>query len=221
MRESSLFDPAERTRLFEGGQAAVEASDDPMIALVQALDPEARALRKTLEDQVQSVEDVAYAKLAAAKFAKEGDSVYPDATFTLRLSYGAVRGYHEGGAWIEPFTTMGGAYERERAMGAVEPFRLPESWHAAEAALDKSTPYNFVSTNDIIGGNSGSPVVDAAGEVVGLIFDGNVQSLVGAMAYSDQEARAVSVDSRAIVEALRTIYGADRVVAELLPERED
>jgi hypothetical protein len=172
-------------------------------------------VRKRLEDEVDAVQRVAYGQIAEAQFALYGTSVYPDATFTLRLSYGKVAGYEQDGEQIAPFTNLGGKFERSRARGGQAPFDLPASWVAAEARLDKSVPYNFVSTNDIIGGNSGSPVVDKAGEVVGLIFDGNIQSLVGALAYSETQARSVSVDSRGMIEALRVIYGAEALVKEL------
>jgi hypothetical protein len=215
VRGSALLDPAARRALWDGGLEAITASQDPLIVLARDLDADSRALRKRLEDEVDSVQRAAYAKIAEAQFAKHGTSVYPDATFTLRLSHGRVAGYTQDGAEVPPFCTIGGKFERSRARDGQPPFDLPESWIAAEGRLDKSVPYNFVSTNDIIGGNSGSPVIDAEGEVVGLIFDGNVQSLVGAMAYSEAQARAVSVDSRGIVEALRAVYAADELLVEL------
>jgi len=215
VRGSALLDPEARRALYEGGREAVDASDDKLIALARALDDAGRALRKTLEDEVDSVQRAAYTKIAEAKFAMLGESIYPDATFTLRLSHGRVAGYTQDGVEIPPFTKMAGKFERSEAKGGVAPFALPQSWIEAEDRIDGSVPYNFVSTNDIIGGNSGSPVIDAQGEVVGLIFDGNVQSLVGAMAYSDTQARAVSVDARGILEALRAVYGADALLAEL------
>ncbi len=210
-----LGDLAVRRALVEGGRAAVEASDDPLLRFVRALDPAAREVRQRWEDGVTSVERESYARIAAAKFAVEGESVYPDATFTLRLAYGAVRSYRERGEVVPAFTDLGGMYERMRARGATPPFALPERWLERREALDLETPYDFVSTPDIIGGNSGSPTIDAEGEVVGLIFDGNLQSLTGDFAYTDEEARAVSVDARAIVEALRVVYGADELVLEL------
>jgi hypothetical protein len=212
---SSLLSAEGRLALWNGGQEALDQNDEPLLALVAAIDAEARALRKRIEDQVDSVQREAYAKLAEAQFALSGTSVYPDATFTLRLSYGRITGYEQEGQQIPPFTTLGGTYERSRERGAVGPFAMPASWIAAEERLDKSVPYNFVSTNDIIGGNSGSPVVDAKGHVVGLIFDGNVQSLVGAMAYSDKQSRSVSVDSRGMLEALTNVYGVEGLVKEL------
>jgi Peptidase S46 len=218
VRGSRLADVALRKELAEGGKAAVDACDDPLIGLVRALDPEARALRKRYEDEVQSIEEEAYEKIAAARFAIEGENTYPDATFTLRLAFGTVRGYREGGAEVPPFTTFRGLYERHAERAGEAQFELPERWLAAREKLDLDTPFDFVSTPDIIGGNSGSPVVDRAGEVVGLIFDGNLQSLIGDIAYTDEQARAVAVDVRGILEALRVVYRADALVAELLGE---
>lgn len=212
---SELADIDVRKRMAEAGQEMLAKSDDPLIQMFMALDPKARELRSAFEDQVQSVEAEAYGKIAAARFAVLGDSVYPDATFTLRLSYGAIRGYQEGEKQIPPFTTFGGAFEKARARAGEEWYTLPESWTKAAGSLDMSIPFNFVSTHDIIGGNSGSPVIDGDGAVVGLIFDGNIQSLIGNYAYSDKVARSVSVDSRGIIGALDQVYGAKRIVAEL------
>lgn len=211
-----LGDIEVRKALVEGGQAALEASDDPLLSMMRALDPVSRELRQRWEDQVASVETEAYAQIAAAKFAVEGESVYPDATFTLRLAFGVVKGYEEGGRRVEPFTELAGLYQRMEERGAVEPFELPRRWLDVRDELDMSTPYNFVSTCDIIGGNSGSPTINAQGEVVGLIFDGNLQSLTGNFAYTDEQARATSVDSRAIVEALSKVYRAKELVHELV-----
>jgi hypothetical protein len=211
-----LADVDARKALVEGGATAVAASSDPLITLARVLDPVSRELRKRWEDEVSSVEREAYAQVAAAKFAVEGEDVYPDATFTLRLSFGPVTGYTEAGQAVPPFTTVEGLYRRREAKGAVEPFDLPERWLAKQDALDPSTPFNFVSTPDIIGGNSGSPTINTEGEVVGLIFDGNIQSLTGNFAYTDEVARSVSVDSRIIVEALRVVYEADALVNELV-----
>lgn len=215
---TKLMDIAERKRLAEGGLEALAASKDPMIAFVRSLDAEGRALRKRYEDEVRSVERDAYAKIAAARFAVLGDSVYPDATFTLRISYGKVAGYRDGEEMIPAFTNFGGVYSKARERAGEEWYTLPESWIDAADSIDPSTPFNLVSDHDIIGGNSGSPVIDAKGEVVGLIFDGNIHSLVGNFAYSDVKARSVSVDSRGIVGALRDVYGAQRLVDELVGE---
>ena len=215
VKGTELFDIAERKRLVEGGKAAVDASKDPMIELARALDPFSRQLRKKWEDEVTSVERENYAKVAAARFAVEGEKVYPDATFTLRLSYGTVKGYEQNGAAVKPFTTFGGAYTKAEERASEAAYALPKSWLDAKGALQLDTPFNFVSTHDIIGGNSGSPVFNRAGEVVGLIFDGNIQSLVGNYGYSDVQSRSVSVDSRGILESLRSVYRAERLVAEL------
>ncbi|WP_165071596.1 S46 family peptidase [Paludisphaera rhizosphaerae] len=214
---TKLGDVAVRRKLVEGGKATVEASDDPMIRLAREVDADARSLRKVREDQVEGVEAANYALIAKALFAELGDAIYPDATFTLRLAFGAVKGYTVDGKAIPPFTTIGGAFDHEKAHDSQPPYVLPKSWHEAKATgrLDLATPFNFVSTADIIGGNSGSPVVNKDNEVVGLIFDGNIQSLVLDFGYEDVVARAVSVDSRGIVEALRSVYQADDLVKEL------
>jgi hypothetical protein len=212
---TKLADIALRKKLAEGGQKAIDASDDPMIALVKALDGESRSLRKRFEDEVESIEREGYAKIAAAKFAIEGEDQYPDATFTLRLSYGTVKGYDDGGKHVDPYTNFAGLYKRSEERKNQYPFELPKRWAAQRDMLNPNTPFDFVSTCDIIGGNSGSPVVNRAGEVVGLIFDGNIQSLVLDIAYDDAQARAVSVDSRAMVEALRKVYDAGALADEI------
>jgi hypothetical protein len=214
---TKLADLGIRRRLAEGGKAAIESSHDPMIKLARAVDAEARAVRKTHEDQVEGAEAANYAFIAKAWFREKGDAVYPDATLTLRLAFGVVRGYEVDGKAMAPFTTIGGAFEHARAHGNSPPYELPPSWIKARdgGQLRLETPLNFVSTADIIGGNSGSPVVNRANEVVGLIFDGNIQSLVLAFGYDDRQARAIAVDSRGILEALRSIYQADRLVKEL------
>ena len=215
---TKLMDIDVRKRLANGGAEALAAANDPMIEFVKALDAEGRALRKRYEGEVQAVERAAYAKIAAARFAVLGDSVYPDATFTLRISYGKVAGYQDGEEKIPAFTNFGGVYSKARERAGEEWYTLPESWVTAAPTVDRSTPFNLVTDHDIIGGNSGSPVIDAKGEVVGLIFDGNIHSLIGNFAYSDVKARSVSVDSRGIVGALRDVYGAKRLVKELTGE---
>jgi hypothetical protein len=212
---TSLRDIEARKSLAEGGKTAVEATKDPMIALARALDTHSRKLRKTWEDEVLANERAGYAKIAEARFAVEGESVYPDATFTLRLSYGTVKGYRQGDSVIAPYTDFAGLYQKAQERAGEAAYELPPTWTAAREAVNLSTAYDFVSTCDIIGGNSGSPVVNRAGEVVGLIFDGNIQSLTGNYAYTDEQARAVSVDSRAILEALEKVYKADRVASEI------
>lgn len=215
IRGTKLKDVAERKRLFDGGKAAVDASDDPMIALAKLVDEESRNVRKTFEEQVEEPQRQAYGKIAKANFAIHGDRVYPDATFTLRLAFGPVKGYEEDGKPVPALTTLGGAYEHSAKHGGKEPFKLPASWTDKKGRIKLDTPFNFVSTADIIGGNSGSPVVNTQGEVVGLIFDGNIQSLVLDYAYSDTVARAVSVHSAAIIEALKSVYEANELVKEL------
>jgi len=216
---TKLDDVAVRRQLYEGGQAAVLASTDPLIVLMGAVDPDARDLRKQYDDQVDSVERRDGAAIAKARFARSGFNQPPDATFTLRLSYGAVKGYQENGKTIPYFTVMGGGFEHAAEHDNKPPYQLPDSWMKAKSKLKLSTPLNYVSTADIIGGNSGSPTVDTKGEVVGIIFDGNIQSLAWNFVYDDQQARAVHVDSRGIQEALRTIYGATGLVNELAPAK--
>jgi hypothetical protein len=214
---SKLADVSFRHKLAEGGLAAILASTDPMIKLALAVDADARAVRKVYEDQVEGVERTNYALIAKALFDEKGAAVYPDATFTLRLAFGTVKGYEIDGREIPAFTTVGGAFAHAKAHGDKPPYELPRSWFIARdsGGLNVDTPLNFVSTADIIGGNSGSPVVNRDNEVVGLIFDGNIQSLVLDFGYDDKVARAVSVDSRGIMEALRSIYHADQLAAEL------
>ena len=214
---TKLDDVAVRKQLYEGGMAAVEASTDPLIVLMRQIEPDAEAIHARDEDEVQSVLRQNGAKIGKALFAQKGLSVPPDATFTLRLSYGAVDGYKLNGKNVPWFTTMGGAYEHAAKHGSKPPYELPESWLKYKSATNLQTPYDTVSTADIIGGNSGSPVINKAGEVVGIIFDGNIESLAWNFEYSDKVARAVEVDSRAITEALRNIYHADELLKELMP----
>ena len=212
---TKLDDVAVRKQLYEGGKAAIDASTDPLIVAMRAIDPSARTARKEFEDKVDSVVRRDGTIIAKARFAQSGFTQPPDATFTLRLSYGAVKGYQENGKAIPFDTNIGGAYEHAAEHGDKSPYNLPESWMKAKAKLDLKTPLNFVSTADIIGGNSGSPTVNKKGEVVGIIFDGNIESLPWNFAYSDVQGRAVSVDSRGIQEALRKIYGATPLADEL------
>lgn len=215
IRHSKLKDVAERKRLFDGGSAAIDASNDPMIKLAKLVDDEARRIRKQFEEQVEEPQRQAYAKLAKAHFAVFGDKVYPDATFTLRLAFGQVKGYEEEGRFISAMTQLGGTYEHSAKHGGKDPFKLPQRWIDRKHAINPRTPFNFVSTADIIGGNSGSPVVNTKGEVVGIIFDGNIHSLVLDYAFTDVQARAVSVHSAAIIEALRKVYDANDLADEL------
>lgn len=214
---SKLADVAVRKALAEGGSAAIAECRDPMIKLALAVDADARKVRKRFEDEVEGVLTAQYQRIAKAHFEEKGTSVYPDATFTLRLAFGTVKGYTVDGKTIPPYTNVGGAFEHAKAHGDTPPYELPASWHKAreEGRLKLDTPLNFVSTADIIGGNSGSPVVNRDNEVVGLIFDGNIQSLVLDFVFDDRVARAVSVDSRAIAETLRDVYKVDALVKEL------
>ena len=212
---TKLDDVAVRKQLYAGGKAAVDASTDPLIVLMRNVDPEARAVRKRFDDEVDAVVRRDGATIARARFAQTGFTQPPDATFTLRLSYGTVKGYEENGKKIPYFTTIGGAFQHAEEHGGKPPYNLGVSWPKMKSKLKLDTPLNFVSTADIIGGNSGSPTVNRAGEVVGIIFDGNIQSLVLNFYYDDRQARAVSVDSRGIIEALRNIYGADALANEL------
>jgi hypothetical protein len=214
---SKLADVAERKRLAEGGLAAIKASDDPMIKLALLVDDRARAVRKIREDKVDGVQTAQYALIARAIFADQGESIYPDATFTLRLAFGQVKGIEVDGRNVPAYTTMGGAFEHAEKHGNKPPYELPPSWFKAKAEhkFRLDTPLNFISTADIIGGNSGSPVVNRDNEVVGLIFDGNIESLMLDFAFDDRIARAVSVDSRAIVTSLRSIYNAESLADEL------
>jgi hypothetical protein len=213
---TKLKDVAYRKQLAAGGSKAISESTDPMIVLARSIDPEARTLRKRYESEVQANERASYAKIARALFDIEGTKLYPDATFTLRLSYGAVKGYQENGKRVPAFTEFAGLYKRASEHGNKFPYELPGRWIDKKSALNLKTPFNFVSTNDIIGGNSGSPVINRNAELVGLIFDGNIQSLVGNFVFDETQNRAVSVDSRAMIEALRKLYGAIEAAAELM-----
>jgi hypothetical protein len=212
-----LADVSVRKALEQGGKRVILESRDPMIKFALAVDADARAVNKRYEDEVEGVQDAKYRLITRALFEEKGDSVYPDATFTLRLAFGTIDGYTLNGKHVTAFTTIAGAFEHAKAHGNADPYRLPPSWERARESgrLRMDTPLNFVSTADIIGGNSGSPVVNRDNEVVGLIFDGNIESLVLDFVYDDKVARAVSVDSRAIVEALKHIYQADALAAEL------
>jgi hypothetical protein len=215
IKGTKLRDVTERKKLADAGKQAIEASDDPLIQLARQIDPIARAVRKTYEEKVEEPQQQAYAKIANAVFAVRGKDVYPDATFTLRLSFGPVLGYKEDGRQVAPLTTLGGAFEHAEKHGNKDPFQLPEGWMKNREKLNLHTPFNFVNTADIIGGNSGSPVVNRQGELVGIIFDGNIQSLAADLIYTDEEARAVSVHSQGILEALRKIYDAEGLADEL------
>ncbi|ACB73908.1 conserved hypothetical protein [Opitutus terrae PB90-1] len=215
INDTQVRDVAFRKQLYEGGATAVTAAKDPMIELARLVDPEARTLRKTVEAQ-DEIKQQAQAAIGRARFAVEGTANYPDATFTLRLSYGAVKGYEENGQHVPAMTNFAGLYARSAEQNNQPPFDLPPRWVARKAALDLTTPFNFVSTADIIGGNSGSPVVNRAGEFVGIIFDGNIYSLVADFGYEDKLSRALSVHSAGILEALRKIYEVPALADELV-----
>jgi hypothetical protein len=215
---SRLADVKYRKQLAGLSLESLRASDDPMIRLAILVDGPARNLRKTYDEKIDEPMRQAYGKIAQVGFQIDGQDTYPDATFTLRLAFGQVKGYSNLGEQLPPWTTIGGAFEHSAAHDHKEPFELPESWRQHKNQLNLQTPFNFVSTADIIGGNSGSPVVNREAELVGLIFDGNLESLVLDFAYSDEKARATSVDSRAIIESLRKVYDAGALADELLPK---
>jgi peptidase S46-like protein len=218
IRGSKVKDVAVRKRLYSEGKSVVDAARDPMIELARLIDPEARAVRKVMETQSEAKQQ-AHAQISKARFAVEGTATYPDATFTLRLAYGAVKGYEEGGAQIPFQTTLAGLYQRAEEHKSQPPFDIPERWLKRKSRLNLNTPFNFVCTADIIGGNSGSPVVNRKGEFVGIIFDGNIQSLVLDFAFTEKQARAVSVCSQPIIEALRKVYDAKDLADELTGKR--
>jgi Peptidase S46 len=212
---TKLKDVETRKKLGAGGRQAIDSSDDPMIQLAQSIDAEARAARKRYETEVIAVERTSYGKIARALFELKGASMYPDATFTLRLSYGTVKGYRVNGRSYEPFTDFAGLWQHAAEHADKYPFHIPESWEKAKGSLNMKTPLNFVSDADIIGGNSGSPVINKNAEIVGLIFDGNIESLPGDFYFDDSVNRAISVDVRGMFEALRKVYHADQAVKEL------
>jgi len=211
----TLDDVELRKKLVEGGVKAIEASKDPMIRLAVAIDAAARELRKRYENEVEELERQAYAEIAKLRFKAYGNSVAPDATFTLRLAFGTVKGYDLGAEKIPFQTTFAGAFDRAAKMNNREPFSLPKSWVEKKAELDLTTPFDFVSTADTIGGNSGSPVLNRDGELVGINFDRNRHGLVRNFVYTEVQARHISVHCRAVLEALRKVYRASDLVKEL------
>jgi hypothetical protein len=215
LAQSKLGDVAARKQLLEGGKAAVEASNDPVIAFARRTDAAYREERKWYEDNVESVETLEGTKIAKAVFALDGRNTYPDATGTLRLSYGKTAGYEELGTRVPWQTRFFGLYDRAGSFDRKPPYDLPKRIEGVEKTFDLSTPFNIASTNDIIGGNSGSPVLDRDGRYVGLVFDGNIQSFAWEFGYTDKQARCVSVDSRAIIESLRHIYGMSALADEI------
>lgn len=214
--ETKLKDVAYRKQVVDAGIRMTASGDDPFINLANDIDKEARAVRKRYEGEVVAVERANYAKIAHALFEGQGTKLYPDATFTLRLSYGAVKGYKENGKFVRPFTTLGGLYARSNQFHHVFPYNLPLRWNSKRTSVNPKTQFNFVSTNDIIGGNSGSPTINQKGELVGLIFDGNIQSLVGNFEYDESINRAISVDVRGMLEVLRKVFGANALADELM-----
>lgn len=212
IKGTRLHDVKAREALFNGGRKAVEASDDPMIKFFLALDGDARRARDYFDEFVEAKIKHASEKIAKAQFAVYGDKLYPNATFSMRISYGQVKGWEENGKPVHPLTNFEGAFNRHTGH---DPYALPESWFDAKKKLNLSTSLNFSSTNDIIGGNSGSPVINKDSEIVGLIFDGNIHSLGGDYGYDETKNRAVSVSSNGIMEALKQIYSADRIVEEI------
>jgi hypothetical protein len=213
-----MGDPAFRKTLLDGGEAAVQSSTDPLIVLVRKVDPFVRESVRWRENEIQSKEVPAVEKLAEARFALYGKTDYPDATFTLRLSYGTVAGYKMNGTIAPPKTTFYGLFDRAAGFDFKDPFEVPARLMEKRYDIDLSTPLNFVCTADIVGGNSGSPVINRNAELVGLIFDGNIESLAGSYVYDEATNRAVSVHSAAIVMALRKVYGASALADEMVEQ---
>jgi peptidase S46-like protein len=210
--ETKLDDAGFRKRLWDGGKAAVEVSHDPMIELVRSIDADARLIRKQYEDEVEAPTNAAATRIAVARFRVYGTNSYPDATFTPRLNYGTVQGWVENGALVDPFTHLDRAFER--ATGST-PFKIPASWMRAKAQLDMHTPFCISTSNDIVGGNSGSPLINASGKIVGLMFDGNIHSIAGRYWFNPEINRAVAVHPAIIREALAKVYGAKQLLTEL------
>ncbi len=213
---SKLADPELRMKLWEGGTAAVAASDDPMIVLARAVDPAARAIRKRYEDEVEAPTRTASERIARARFRIRGTSTYPDATFTLRVNYGSVQGWTEKGEPVNPFTHLDRLFERATGQ---DPFRVPQTWMAAKPQLDLTTRYNVSTNSDITGGNSGSPLIDARGDLVGLMFDGNIHSISGSYWFDPQLNRAIAVHPAIMKEALTKVYKADALYSEIAGAR--
>jgi hypothetical protein len=216
VKGTKIADPEFRKKLVDGGEAAVAASTDPQIVLARKLDPLRRELIKWQEDNVASVTQRAGEQIGKARFAVYGKNTYPDATFTLRLSYGQVKGYPMNGTQAPSKTTLYGLYDRAQSFDYRGPWELASRYKEGRAKLDMATPLDFVTTNDIIGGNSGSPVINRAGDVVGLVFDGNIESLVGDFVYNGEANRTVAVHTAAMTEVLKKLYNAPGLVKELL-----
>ncbi|MGA8030710.1 MAG: S46 family peptidase [Bryobacteraceae bacterium] len=212
---TKLTDAAVRKKLVDGGEAAVAASDDPMIVLARKVDPLRRESIKWMEENVESVDQRAGEELGKAGFAVYGKSTYPDGTFTLRLTYGQMKGYPMNGTKAPSKTTFYGLYDRATSFNFDGPFYLPSRYLEGRTKINLATPLDFVTTNDITGGNSGSPVINRNGEIVGLIFDGNIESLVGDFVYDPEANRSVAVHTGAMTEALTKLYGAQKLIEEL------
>lgn len=209
---STLADPAVRLALWNGGQSAIDASDDPMIKLARQIDERSRKIRKLYEDEVEAPIRVAETKIAKLRFEIYGTAVYPDATFTLRLNYGTVQGWREDGREIAPYTELSTLFERATGQA---PFAIPQSWLAVRDQLDLRTRFNSTSNNDIVGGNSGSALLNAKGEIVGLMFDGNIHSISGSYWFDTEKNRSVAVHPAIMREALQKVYRADHLLKEL------
>jgi len=209
---------AVRRQLYEGGRAAIDSAKDTMIELAKIIDHDARDVRMIIEKQ-EEIKEQAHASLAKIRFALEGTSNYPDATFTLRLAFGTAKGYEDNGKHVPFQTDFAGLFKRAARQDYRFPFNLPQRWLKHKDDIDMSTPLNFVSTVDITGGNSGSPVVNRKGEYIGIIFDGNIYSLLLDFCYTEKKARAISVHSKAITEALYKVYDAKELADELLGKR--
>ena len=218
VRGTQLASAATRRQLYQGGQPVIDQAKDPMIELARLVDPEARAVRKVVEAQREAMRQ-AHAQIGHARYTLEGASNYPDATSTLRLAFGVVKGYEEEGRHVPFQTTIAGLYARAMDQNYRPPFDLPPRWVAKRKKLNLATPLNFVCTADIIGGNSGSPVVNRQGQFVGIIFDGNIQSLTEDFLYTEEQSRALAVHSSAIIEALQKVYDARPLADELLGKR--
>jgi Peptidase S46 len=214
---TKMHDVAFRNALFEGGAEAISISDDPLIVLARKVEPIIRELRAWNEENIQNIETGAGEKIANARFAVYGKTVYPDANFNLRIEYGVVAGYEEDTTLVPFKTTFHGLFDRAASFNEKPPYHLPPRWRDAKSILNLSTPLNFVYSADTIGGNSGSPVINRKAEIVGINFDSNIQKLPNRYLYIDESegARAVGVHAAAVIEALSKLYGAGKLVEEI------
>ncbi|HEX6558503.1 MAG TPA: S46 family peptidase, partial [Longimicrobiales bacterium] len=214
MQNTHIMDAALRQQLLSGGEQAVNASQDPAILLAREMVRVGENL-KARWDSITAAENVQQERLAKAIFAAFGTNIPPDATFTLRISDGVVKGYPYNGTLAPPFTTFYGVFGRAAEFQNKMPFTLPATYTARKAAIDMATPLDFVTTNDITGGNSGSPIIDRDGRIVGLAFDSNIEALPNEFLYQNETGRAVGVSTAGITEALRNIYRAEALLREL------